>query len=387
MKLKPTKCAVRGEVRWLVRVGKRFSGGTEPKRHYFDSRAEANEFIAGLEGLRRRLGQAAFTLTLAQQAEAALAFSRLTPLGVQLAEVVDYYIKRHPNGHTAPLLKVFAEEAMRARAKSCKPRTLATYKSDLKHINRAFGSVRINEIYQADVEEWAADLDLAPRTIGNVLDTFTTILNDAIRKDLLTRNPAAFVPRPAVDPAPPGILTPHQAACLLVQAMNERPSLVRAIAIALFAGLRRAELCRIDHTSLLLDESLIDVPARAAKTRQRRLVAISGNLAEWVKATPATIGSIAGTTNPDVFGDWLRQIAVAGDVQPWPHNATRHSFGSYLFAKTRNECHVSAEMGNTPNIVIRHYRAVVRPAAAQAYFDIRPANVAVLVKQLKKPTQ
>ncbi len=50
----------------------------------------------------------------------------------------------------------------------------------------------------------------------------------------------------------------------------------------------------------------------------------------------------------------------------------RHSFASYLYALTQNEGTVAAEMGNTPNVVIRNYRAVVRPAAAQAYFGILP---------------
>jgi len=52
----------------------------------------------------------------------------------------------------------------------------------------------------------------------------------------------------------------------------------------------------------------------------------------------------------------------------------RHSFGSYLLAETKNENLTASEMGNSPGIVIRHYRAVVRSEEAARYWRIVPPS-------------
>ena len=359
-------------VYWLVRVGKRLSGAAGSRKHYFKSRGKANEFIASLGEAHDRLGKSAFALTLEQQGEAVRAFTRLKPLGASLTAAVDHYCATHVNGKHSPLFRDFVETFLAARRDSCGSRTVATYRSELKPALAEFGDVAINRIHQSDLEEWVPDLDYAARTRANILDTLTTLFNDAVRKELLARNPALFVPRPKPDPAPPGILIPAQAERLLQAARSLRPRLVHAVALALFAGLRRSELCALTGVHLILEENLIEVPAQVAKTRQRRLVTIRPNLARWLAGAPRDHTSLAGTLCPDVFGEWLHELAAEAGIRPWPHNAMRHSFASYLYALTQNENQVAAEMGNSPNVVIKHYRAVVRPAAAQAYFGLVP---------------
>jgi integrase len=55
-----------------------------------------------------------------------------------------------------------------------------------------------------------------------------------------------------------------------------------ALAIAAFAGLRLAEVSRLDWRDVRLSEKLIVVSAENAKTAARRLVPISDNLAAWL---------------------------------------------------------------------------------------------------------
>jgi hypothetical protein len=57
----------------------------------------------------------------------------------------------------------------------------------------------------------------------------------------------------------------------------------------------------------------------------------------------------------------------------------RHSFGSYYYAKTKDADLTSAEMGNSPNVVFSSYRAVVKPSAADEYWNILPASEATNV--------
>ncbi|HEY5704026.1 MAG TPA: hypothetical protein VIS96_00460 [Terrimicrobiaceae bacterium] len=58
-------------------------------------------------------------------------------------------------------------------------------------------------------------------------------------------------------------------------------------------------------------------------------------------------------------------------------NVLRHTFGSYHYALHRYENLIAAEMGNSPAMVFRHYRAVVAPEAATTFWSLFPtaANV------------
>jgi hypothetical protein len=58
----------------------------------------------------------------------------------------------------------------------------------------------------------------------------------------------------------------------------------------------------------------------------------------------------------------------------WKHNALRHSFISYRVAETHDAAKVSLEAGNSPQMIFKHYRELVRPDAAKAWFGLMPAG-------------
>ena len=53
----------------------------------------------------------------------------------------------------------------------------------------------------------------------------------------------------------------------------------------------------------------------------------------------------------------------------------RHSFGSYFLGKTKDENLTASEMGNSPGVVIKHYRALVLDADITRYWGVGPSNV------------
>ena len=56
----------------------------------------------------------------------------------------------------------------------------------------------------------------------------------------------------------------------------------------------------------------------------------------------------------------------------WKHNALRHSFISYRVAETQDVAKVSLEAGNSPQMIFKHYRELVQPKEAKAWFSIKP---------------
>lgn len=56
----------------------------------------------------------------------------------------------------------------------------------------------------------------------------------------------------------------------------------------------------------------------------------------------------------------------------WKANALRHSYASYRLSIVGDAGRVSGELGNSPSVVHRHYKELVKPAEAEKWFAVRP---------------
>ncbi len=139
------------------------------------------------------------------------------------------------------------------------------------------------------------------------------------------------------------------------------------IVLTLFGGLRRAQAEKIEWEEI--GGEFIEVKAHKAKTRRRRLVPVSAHLRAWLDCTRAIGGKLPAVNYADKFKRALDKSRLRAG---WPQNALRHSFASYHYARHRNENETAALMGNSPQMVFAHYRELVRPAEADAFFGIMP---------------
>jgi len=120
------------------------------------------------------------------------------------------------------------------------------------------------------------------------------------------------------------------------------------------------------------------VKATKAKTAQRRLVSITENLAQWLEPHRKCAGPVRPSSST-----YRRRFATAlkaGNIERWPHNALRHSFASYHLAYSRDAAKTALELGHTESATLfRHYRELVRPEDAKAFWDITPKPGAEMV--------
>ncbi len=179
----------------------------------------------------------------------------------------------------------------------------------------------------------------------------------------------AAVDKIKVVDAAPEIFTPEQLARLLNTAPAE---LLPALAIQAFAGLRTAEVLRLDWGEVHQGRGFITVSAKKAKTAKRRLIPIAPNLAEWL--TP--YASMTGPLRKKGFRAYhvaISSLAAETRLARWPNNGLRHSFASYHLAQHQNAPQHALEMGHdTPRMVFDNYREVVAPDEAERYWSIRP---------------
>jgi integrase len=180
-----------------------------------------------------------------------------------------------------------------------------------------------------------------------------------------------------------GILTVTQAAALL-KAAHDRPEILPAIAIGLFAGVRDAEIHRLDWSEVGFESGFITIKPTKAKKKARRLIEIRPALRAWLEP----LRQISGPVWPaGERGRILHEAArEAAGITKWPHNALRHSFASYALAKWQNAAALALEMGNSAPVLMEHYREIVMPKDAEAFWSLTP-DIVLHAENIITPTK
>jgi integrase len=192
--------------------------------------------------------------------------------------------------------------------------------------------------------------------------------NFAVDRGYAVSNPAEKTAKAKEVPGDIGILTITQSDALLVNATRE---ILPYIAIGLFAGLRRAEIERLNWSEIDFESNLIEVKAKHAKRGGRRLVTMLPNLSEWLLPFRKLKGNVTLRQN---FRELFDQARKAAGIVEWPDNALRHSYASYHLAHFRNENALAVEMGSSSQMIRKHYRELVKRKDADRYWNIRPAT-------------
>jgi integrase len=221
---------------------------------------------------------------------------------------------------------------------------------------RPLASISTGELEKAlDAPQWS------PRTRLGYLRDWKTFFGWCVRRGLVQTSPAAAVEAPPLrDDAPPAVLTPAEASALLRGVYGLDKGLGRHLALRLFAGVRAAEAHRLRECDL--HGGFVEVPAAKSKTRSRRLVTIQPALASFL--------ALGGELRP-VSPNKVRAAIRASGVNV-PHNALRHSFVSYHLEAFGSPGRTALESGHAEAVLFRHYRAVVTPEAAKAFWALRP---------------
>jgi integrase len=163
------------------------------------------------------------------------------------------------------------------------------------------------------------------------------------------------------------IFTPEEMESLLLTA---HARILPLIAIGGFAGIRSAEVARLEWQDIKWDRGHIEIAGKKAKTAARRLVPLSDNLKAWLAPWRGETGPILTITDASgALGDTAVKAKIPGG---WRQNALRHSFISYRVALTGDVARTSLEAGNSPRMIFRHYREIVDDEAAKAWWSIHP---------------
>jgi integrase len=300
-----------------------------------------------------------------------------------------------------PTFHVFAEQWWLLHERRWRPKTLEDYRWKLEaHLIPFFGELRLDRITVAEVERYAAaklaekPKPLSPRSINASLTLLAQILEAALDRDLMMRNPARGRGQ-KIRESPP-VRSYLESAGQIIALLNAAAELDREarvdrrhverhaiLATMMFAGLRIGELCALRWRDVDLTTGWITI-GDAKTPAGRRRVKIRGGLANvlaGVRARQAQLdqdgyvfATLAGRpSSGDNVRNRILKAAVQranenlarDDLPPLPTKLTPHSlrrtFCSLLYALGEDPGVVMDEMGHAdPSLALRIYRQAMR---------------------------
>lgn len=355
-----------GQVSYVVDLGI-ISGKRE--RHSFKTREDANTFAELKRAEKKNEGTAALALSHGTRLEALKAEKILKPYNATLSEAANYYVKHVLAYRNSPLIPDVVRQLLKdAESNQRRDRTIGELKYRLESFAEDFPDQRLCDISADDIREWIDEEDWGARTRINYLTKLSQLFNYALKKNWVDANVIDRIDRPSAEDKEPGIFTVDQAKTLLENAKANQ--LLPYISIGLFAGLRSAELMRLDASAINFEEEAIVVGAQIAKKRSRRVVEMPNALVAWLKLCQPLKGPIVDALK---FRDNLENLRAAAKIETWPHNGLRHSFGSYHLSFYGDQMKTATNMGHRdPSVVHNHYKALVVKSEAEKYWNLLP---------------
>ena len=352
---------------WLKFVVRsKLSGKWE--RKFFRTKAEAQTYVRLKEVELLNQGREGATFPSSLRVMAQHGAEKLRPFGKTITDAVDFYLNHlEATKRSVPLQTAMKELIENRRLSGVSKRYCYDLGLRIGRFCAAFPDRTVAEITTAEVDDWLSGLRLAPVTRNTFRRDLRTLFSFAATRRYCTENPVVHTTKAKEIDGDVQILTVEQTAKLLECAEAET---LPFWAIGAFAGLRRSEIERVDWTQVDFESDLIEVKARHSKTAKRRLVTMQPNLRAWLTPYRSRNGSVCP---PNLRKCIEADRKKAGLNEDWPPNALRHSFGSYHLAQFNDAAALALQMGNSPDVIFRHYRELVKPKEAARYWQIRPA--------------
>jgi integrase len=285
----------------------------------------------------------------------------------RIIEACRDFARRNPIERPAVTLEALVADLLKAKeARGASVRYLEDLRARLTRLAKDI-NIDAGAVTTAILQQWLDAMKLSRQSYENFRRVTHTLFEFAVTRGFVAENPAGGLERVKTNGHRPEIYTAEQVQKLLAAAPKEYRA---SLAIQAFSGLRSAEVERLKWEDVDLDSGHIVMDREITKTDSRRIAHVPDNLKAWLRGESKRTGKVWKGTHRD-FYTAQETTAKAAEVK-WKANALRHSYASYRLAETQSAAQVSLEMGNSPAVVLKHYRELVKPAQAAAWFSVKP---------------
>jgi integrase len=374
------RVTVRGQERFIV------DGRPHKERKFFKNEQDAEVQADVWARERTNQGIEGLSFPTELRIEAIKARKRLDEYGKKIGDAVDHYVRwldEERQKRAALLVDSCLDQWIKSKeaeftAGHLRPTTLQELRSRSKFLRATFGRQRITEIDEHSIQNFLDSLPYTPRAKLNVRTKFCQFLNYCRRRKWIRENPAEAI-RVRVSNGDVQILRPRDSEQLLVAAQQAETttalSVIPYLAVSLFGGLRPGEAEQLRWEYIHFDTREIEVLAKTSKTKETRFVKMEDALIDWLLPFRKRRGLIVGQN----FQKRLKAVkseagyGVSGKKgKPWPKDVLRHTFGTYWLARHEDRARLAEQMGNTIEVIKKHYRRAVPKAETDKFWALRP---------------
>ena len=356
--------------RWMV-DGRTKVGG---KRYFCKTKDEA-------EGVRSRM-----LMDMTNEGTAAFDDKELRSYGWTIRRAIDFalaHLRKEKNSTTiADAIDALIKQK---EADKTSERYRRDLRNRLKRLAEAMPDKKIATVSTADLDDFLNTLGVAAGTKNTFRRDIRTLWSFAEKRKWADAKVAKVTGKARGSFTTPEIFTPEEAAKLLSHSTDD---VLAFHALGLFAGLRVAEIQRLDWRDIDMEGGWITVSAGKSKTGSRRLVPILDSLRAWIEPVAKRSGNIIKSDfrkrqdlarNRSGFTPEIEGMETDRKLRAWPQNGLRHSFVSYRLAATSNAAATALECGHSQEVLHQHYKELVRPKEAERFFAIRPATAEKII--------
>ena len=385
-----------GETVWRV-TGTRPDGTRVRENYPTKAEATGRKGELGIEAenikaeLPSRLKSTRLTDAQVRDAEAALTkLSMANRPGVSLIQAVQFYLDNYSDpvkrGTVREAFELFITER---KSENLRPASIESLEDMNRELVRLYGDKQVAEILPDTIRPLIHKPTRSPTSRDTYRRGIHAFLAWAAENGYCRSNPCANIKRPQLERGEPVVLTVAECSALLDAAGTFKAgALLPYLALGLFAGLRPTELARLEWSRVDLEQGTVIIGSDVAKMRSRRVVALSPNLC-------AILRPLALRRVPIVAPNWRKDFNAVKEaagfgtptkedptLKPWTQDIMRHTAISMHLAKHQHEGHTAAWAGNSPDVIQKHYKGLVRPGDAEAFWSLtvtgNPANVVPL---------
>lgn len=280
-------------------------------------------------------------------------------------------------------------------SKATARRDATRFKVILMHL----GKIKVQELRPSDIKEMLGEIALGKTPSGKpasgtyrqgIFISLKQVLNEAVGDEIISKNPCNSVKAPTNDTEEREALPPERVNVLkrLLEALPVTPFII-GIFLALFAGLRRGEVCAIRwkhfdaeagtllvESSLSPDDGLVGTKGSKGSHRKFRIIPIPSFLvailSAWKKRqaslleltlgmrqdgeTPIVNSQEGGFMHPDNLDRAWARFARRYGYSDYTFHQLRHTFATLLFASGVDLKVVQYLMGHSdPSLTMRLY--------------------------------
>ena len=249
------------------------------------------------------------------------------------------------------------------RAKGLRPESLKSYRSTYNQFGAKFDNDNLDGITAEQVANWLDGQHYSGVRFNRALADLGTLRNWAESKGYSVgrHDPFAGNERRLLDQADVSILTVEQAADYLAEAV-EVPECGPVTVLVLLCGLRVSEALQTRPQDIDLDDGIVTVRGQASKLRARRICTLQPIATHWLNLALEKGGLLP-------LSQSVYDKARRANLPAIPANSLRHSFCSYHLAHFKNIGLTAEEAGNSPEMIAKHYKELVRPKAAAKFWE------------------